>query len=250
LTEALGGGNGGKRDVWEGGGQGLVIAKVTNIKDPDNLNRVMCKPVSTDPEVLETDWCHCLAPYGGNGYGAFMHPNVDDLVVLAYIAGDIQRPLVIGSIWQGAVKAAYTVSDGKNETVSFKSPKGVEMKFELQDGKEKLTLTTPKAAYIKIDDEAESITISDTGGDNSIAMDLKGGKIAIKAKSEFSVTVGSASTTLKSSGDVAIKGGKVEITGSTAVNAKGTQVSVKADSQMALEATGPASLKGAIVKIN
>ena len=49
--------------------------------------------------------------------------------------------------------------------------------------------------------------------------------------------------TVKTSGNIKIDGQQVDIAGKTAVNAK-------ASGQLNLEASGPANLKGAIVKVN
>ena len=77
---------------------GLTLAKVTNIKDEENLNRVKCLPISAKDEE-ETDWCYVMAPMGGKDCGAMFFPQVDDLVVLAYLDDDPHRPLVLGAYW-------------------------------------------------------------------------------------------------------------------------------------------------------
>ena len=53
---------------------GVILAEVTNIKDPDNLNRLKCKPVTADKDVGETDWCFCMAPSGGRVTASFSFP--------------------------------------------------------------------------------------------------------------------------------------------------------------------------------
>ena len=44
---------------------GVDLAKVTNISDPDKLNRVKCKRVTNDPDVGETDWMYVCSPLAG-----------------------------------------------------------------------------------------------------------------------------------------------------------------------------------------
>ena len=77
---------------------GLTLAKVTNIKDEQKLNRVKCLPIGWGDQE-ETDWCYVMAPMGGNDCGAFFFPQVNDLVVLAFLDGDPHRPIVLGDRW-------------------------------------------------------------------------------------------------------------------------------------------------------
>ena len=83
---------------------GLTLATVTNITDPDKLNRVKCLPIENKENQEETDWCYVMAPLGGKECGQFFFPNVDDLVVLASLGGDPHRPMVIGAWWNTEVK--------------------------------------------------------------------------------------------------------------------------------------------------
>ena len=94
---------------------GLTLAVVTNINDPDKLNRVKCLPVENDKEE-ETDWCYVMAPLGGKECGAFFFPNVNDLVVLGYLGGNPHRPMVLGGFWTpaeafGAELEAHSTAD-------------------------------------------------------------------------------------------------------------------------------------------
>ncbi|GHU57912.1 phage tail protein [Clostridia bacterium] len=246
---------------------GISLAKVTNINDPDSLGRIKCKPVSENEDVTETNWCFCMSPFGGNGCGIFFFPNVDDLVMLAYLGGDVHHPVVLGSYWADAVKAPYKVDSGKNETATIKSPKGVEIKFDLQDGKEKLTLTTPSKAVIEIDDENKKITVQGDSADNALLIDWGKGEIELKAKTKLTLSAGDSKITLESSGNasveskskLAMKSLNVEVNADSGfkVASNGT-AELKATGSMKVTATGPANLessavttvKGSLVKIN
>ena len=107
---------------------GLALAVVTNINDEQKLNRVKCLPIENE-NLEETDWCYVMAPLGGKACGQFFFPNVNDLVVLAYLGGDPHRPLVLGAIWNTVVKPPYTIQDGKVYNFSIKTPGGSELLF-------------------------------------------------------------------------------------------------------------------------
>lgn len=236
---------------------GLSLAVVSNINDPDTLGRVRCKPVSEDPDA-ETDWCFCLTPAGGDKYGFFFFPQVDDLVVLAYIGGDVHHPLVLGSFWAGDVQAPYQIEKGKNEISSIKTPKGTEIKFDDSEGKEKLIITTPSGAKIHLDDEAKSLAAQDKNGDNALVIKWEAGEIELKAKTKLSLSAGETKIVLESSGslsgqsakDLKLKSGNVELKGDASVKAEGAAVDVKASGQLTLQASGVNTIKGSLVKIN
>ena len=238
---------------------GLMLATVTNINDPDTLGRIKCKPVSEDEDVAETDWCFCLSPAGGKEYGCFFFPNVDDLVVLAFLNGDVHHPLVIGHYWANETVAPYKIEGGKNEISSIKTPKGVEIKLVDTDKKEKLLLTTPSGAFVQIDDEAKSISFQDKEADNAFTLNWEKGEAELKVKKKITMDAGGkASLTMESSGAITIeatdtltlKGKDVNITANSNFEAEGMSAKVKANGMLTLQASGTAQLKGATVKIN
>ena len=46
---------------------GVALAKVTNIQDPDKLDRVRCQLLTKNPEVKETNWAWVMSFMGGKG---------------------------------------------------------------------------------------------------------------------------------------------------------------------------------------
>lgn len=85
---------------------GLTLAKVTNINDDQKFNRVKCLPIGSE-NAEETDWCYVMTPMGGKECGMFFFPQVNDLVVLAYLDDDPHRPLVLGGYWNNEVLPPY-----------------------------------------------------------------------------------------------------------------------------------------------
>ena len=153
---------------------GLTLAVVTNVSDPDKLNRVKCVPVENDQDE-ETDWCYVMAPMGGKECGQFFFPNVNDLVVLGYLNGDPHRPMVLGAYWNTKVKPPYVIQDGKVYDYTIKMPSGTELHLYDEPGKQKVTLTMPSGTTLIMDDEGKKVALQDKGGENALTMDLQGG---------------------------------------------------------------------------
>jgi uncharacterized protein involved in type VI secretion and phage assembly len=259
LAEALGASEGtGALLRGEARKSGIDMAVVTNIKDPDNLGRVRCKRLSEDPGVAETDWCYCMTPWGGKAYGMFFFPNVGDFVYLAYLGGEITNPVVIGCFWAGETAAPYKIESGKNEVSSIKTPKGIEIKLDDKDGKQKLLLTTPSGAQLQIDDEKKTILLQDKDAGNALTLKWEAGEIALKAKKKLTLAAGDTTISLESSGKIEMKAtsavkaeaANVELKAKSAVKAEGATAEVKATGQLTLQASGMTQLKGAMVKIN
>ena len=237
---------------------GVILAEVTNIKDPDNLNRLKCKPVTADKDVGETDCCFCMAPMGGQGYGQFFFPKVGDLVLLTYLGGDVHHPIVLGSYWANDIKAPYSIKDGVNEIRCIKTPAGIEIKLEDTEKKEKLTLTTPSGAMLQLDDENKSLALQDKNGENKLTILWEKGEITLAAKTKLTLSAGETSLVLESAGNITGKGNKtisftgtdVEHKANSGFTANGSQVEIKSNGLLNVQASGNTTIKGALVQIN
>jgi len=237
---------------------GLTLAKVTNINDPESLGRIKCRPVSQNPDVAETDWCFCMTPSGGNGYGIFFFPNVDDLVILAYLNGEVHHPFVLGRYWAGQTAAQYKIESGKNEIGSIKTPTGIEIKFDDAKEKQKLLVTTPSGSNLLIDDENKTVTARDKDGKNALTIKWGDGEIELKADKKLTLVSGGSTITLQSSGEISIqssssvsvKARDVSVKADSSFNAEAAVSAVKANATLTLQSSGQTAVKGSIVNIN
>lgn len=236
---------------------GLTLAKVTNIKDEENLNRVKCLPIGAKDEE-ETDWCYIMSPMGGKECGAMFFPQVDDLVVLAYLDDDPHRPLVLGAYWNSETTPPLSIQDGKAEDYILRTPKKIEILLHDTENENAMTLTMPSGTEIKIDDKEQSISIKDKDGENALTMDLKGGNVELKAKTKLTLSAGSTTITLESSGNltekadskIASEAANIESKATAKLSMEGAQAEVKASATLDLNGSGVANLKGGLVKIN
>ena len=236
---------------------GLTLAVVTNIKDPESLGRIKCRPVTNDNDIAETDWCFCMTPAGGKGYGLFFFPNVGDLVILLYLNGNVHHPIALGAYWADEVKAPYAINDGKNEVISIKTPTGSEIKFDDVSEKQKITVKTPSGAEILIDDDARVLSVKGNG-DNSLTIKWEAGEIELKAKTKLTLSAGDTSVVLESSGSIEgkasqkinLEAGNIGIKGKMNIKAESPAVSLNSSGTLDLTASGATTVKGSAVQIN
>ena len=115
-----------------------MVAKVTNNQDPDKLGREAHLPLAI------RDRRKCLgtvaSPFTGNGFGWFCLPEVGDDVLVMFERGDVDRPFVVGSLWNAATLPPADNADGKNNLRLFKSRSGHVFSFDDTENSERIAI--------------------------------------------------------------------------------------------------------------
>lgn len=231
---------------------GVTVGIVTNIDDPDKLNRVKVKLLNRDKSDYETDFIRVATPMTGKEWGMFFFPEVGDEVLVAFSNGDIVKPYVMGSLWNQNYKAPVQMNDGKNFIRKIKTKSGHELIFNDEDDKEYIEIKTPKELTINLNDEKEVISIRDKKSNNIVKIDSKNGIIEILAEKKISVKAGNSkieldgnsnSINIESNQSLNLKSQQIVI------DAKGT-LDLKSSGTVNLKAGGPVNVKGAVVKLN
>jgi hypothetical protein len=76
---------------------GIYSAEVISLLDPFMMGRVQVRMKSFDPLDLQA-WARVVTPMAGTLHGAYFVPSVGDEVVIAFEAGDLHAPYIIGSV--------------------------------------------------------------------------------------------------------------------------------------------------------
>ena len=80
--------------------QGVVLGRVTDVEDPENLGRIRVRYEHLKTDV-ESDWAHVLSPFAGAERGLYAMPAPDDVAVVGFMQGDVNAPYVLGFVWNG-----------------------------------------------------------------------------------------------------------------------------------------------------
>lgn len=203
------------------GNHSVVVGVVTNNQDSDEMGRVRVKfPWLAD--VAESNWARIASPMGGQNRGMVFIPEVNDEVLVAFEQGDMNRPYVLGALWNGVDKPPEKNQDGHNNIRKIRSRSGHEIVFDDNDAarKEKLEIHTSAGHKILLDDASgqEKIEIKDKTGNNIIKMDSVQNAISIES-------------TMK-------------------LNIKSQLIEIESQGMMTLKAAGVLTIEGAMVKIN
>ena len=212
----------------------------------------------------------------------FFFPQVDDLVVLAYLDGDPHRPLVLGGFWNTEVKPPLPIQKGKNEDYMIRTPKKIELAMHDKDKEQKLTVTMPSGTVLEIDDKEQRIHVHDKEKKNELLMNLKEGAVTLTAEKTLTLKAGKSQIVLKNDGNIEEKGSdkltesfkNIESTANSSVHIKGSSggvkiegasiegkangqlklqggmASIKSNGMMEVSASGVTTVKGSLLKLN
>ena len=90
------------------------------------------------------EWVRLLAPYTGKDYGTYWVPEIDETVLVGFIGGSLKRPFLLGSLYPSGASLVSENFDKKNVKKRVKTKGGVDIAISDEDGKQSITVTTPK----------------------------------------------------------------------------------------------------------
>ncbi|MCC6388591.1 MAG: VgrG-related protein [Dehalococcoidia bacterium] len=233
-----------------------AIALVTNNNDEEDLGRVKLKyPWLNDS--LETGWVRIASPMAGNGRGLMILPEVNDEVLVVFEHGDLNQPIVVGALWNGAdappLAHADAVDGGNVEQRILKTRAGHTILLKDKSGEEAIHIID-KSTKNKVLIDTASKTITVEAEDKII---LKAKNIDITATETINITgkdiATKANATIKeeatSTFDIKGTGVTVESSAALALKANST-VDLKGQGPVTVESSAITQVKGSLVKLN
>ena len=144
---------------------GVYPALVTDIVDPDALGRVEVKfPwLGTDGEQDVRAWATLCSPYADRDQGLLVLPEVDSQVVVAFEAGNLRRPYVVGSAWNGK-EALPSPPEAANNIRLLRSRADSRIEIDDTAGAEKVSITTASGHQVVLDNSASEVTVRHAAG--------------------------------------------------------------------------------------
>ncbi|CAM3749227.1 phage baseplate assembly protein V [Flavobacterium gelidilacus] len=137
-------------------------AIVTDNNDPAGLGRVQVKFAWQEDN---TPWIRMTNPHAGSGKGMYFIPEIGEEVLVAFEAGNAEKPFVLGTMYNGSESSSYATSGNDNKVIQSRS-----------------------GTKIIMNDAQGSIFIEDPSG-NTWMMDGQG-NISVNAPNDISITAG------------------------------------------------------------
>lgn len=204
--------------------EGVRVATVRQNVDPKGMGRVQLNyPGQSDSETSR--WARVATfmaggdKLGSESWGGYFLPDIGDEVLVAFENSDVDRPVVIGSLWTGLRKPPER-NDGRNAERGIWTKTGMQVLFDETTGAEKLLIRDKAGNTLTLDStlKKEQVALKDVAGDG-IEMS------AIANQESIVVRMGSA-------------GGEVRIE-----HAKGSSIVLKNDGSVSIVSKGNLELK-------
>jgi uncharacterized protein involved in type VI secretion and phage assembly len=223
---------------------GVAVGKVRELRDPLGLGRVKVDfpwlaDDDTDTVVIDSKdrrahsyWARVASLMAGPKRGAYFIPDIDEEVLVAFEHGELDRPVIIGVLWNQEDKPPVTMDDaGRNNIRGIYS-------------------RTNHQIVLDDSDDKSSILIVDNTGKNRILIDTANHRMEIAIQGDL---------TIKASGNIDISADQnITLTANQNVNVKAiadakieatNSVSIKANTRATFEASVETEVKGVVVSI-
>jgi uncharacterized protein involved in type VI secretion and phage assembly len=144
---------------------GVYPAIVSDLVDDESLGRVQVRfPwLGEDGDRDVRAWATLCSPYADDDQGLLVLPEVGSQVVVAFEAGNLRRPYVIGAAWNGR-EALPHPPESSNDIRLLRSRAGSRLEFDDSAGSAKVRLTMASGHKVTLDDAAQEITVEHAFG--------------------------------------------------------------------------------------
>jgi uncharacterized protein involved in type VI secretion and phage assembly len=189
-------------------------------------------------------------------------PNVGDLVLVAFVRGDVNQPVVVGRLYNDEDRPPANKPDEIIQRLPLHAEDTEVIQIELrkQDGdpaREVLISLADKIQVRIVDTEITAqagktrLTISQPGDSDGV-ITVEAGKSKLTIKQDGDVLLESAGAmSLKASGDLSLTASNISLKSDMATKIEaGTEANVKAGTTAKFEASATMDIKGAMVNIN
>ncbi|MFG0885930.1 type VI secretion system Vgr family protein [Vibrio sp. CJQ_6] len=195
-------------------------------------------------------WVRVSQGWAGSQYGMIAIPRIGHEVIVSFLNGDPDQPIVTGRTYHATNTVPYTLPDNKTKTVlrteTHQGQGYNELSFEDQAGSEQIYLHAQKDFDGLIENDHTSVIKHDKHltVENDRFTQIKNNQhLTVGGESRESVT---GNRTLMVEGSLHVK------TGSVWVNESGTEVHIKAGQKVVIEAGSEITVKagGSFVKVD
>lgn len=138
--------------------EGAVVAKVANNVDQEGRGRVQVTFPTISGQTLSA-WARLATPYAGAQRGFHFLPEIGDEVLVLFLDGNPDRPIVVGSMWNGVARPTDNNADGLNAMKTIRSRSGLTVTMNDTPGTSSLELSDGLGSTITLNQATGEIRI-------------------------------------------------------------------------------------------
>jgi type VI secretion system secreted protein VgrG len=214
-------------------------------------------------------WIRVAQIWAGQSWGSIWIPRVGQEVVVDFLNGNPDRPLIVGSVYNANQTVPYGLPDNKTQsTIKSNSSSGGggfnELRFEDKKGSEEVffqaqkdytkkvlnneTVTITQDTTTTVEKGNRSLTVSE--GNNSVTIS-KGNDSLTVSQGNHSITVTAGSSTISAGQSITLKVGSNSVTIDTSgVTVSAATISLTAQTSMTANGGGSMTLQAGEIQIN
>ena len=152
---------------------GVYTGTVTDNHDPAQRGRIkITLPWLTDQDAPEL-WARHAVLSAGPDHGSWFLPEIGAEVLVAFEAGDVSRPYVVGALWNGVDRPPETSDKPDYDTQVLSTSRGTRIVFDENADGGTLRLETAGGQRVQLTDSPEGLIIEDASG-NRIKLEPSG----------------------------------------------------------------------------
>ncbi|GEM_PF-951180 len=224
--------------------EGIVIGTVSANWNEDFPGKIQVEYLLGDTGNTKTEWVPVMTGFGGDSYGSYQLPEVGNTVVIAFEAGNANRPVVLGSLWSQKNPLPGETANENNSKLLWKSKSGYQFLVEEKDrqiswsdpeGENTLIWSTEEKKLTL--DVAETVEIK-FGGEEF--MKLQKGSITVTGplviSAESIKTTTEKTYEVEADGDLSCKGKNITLAPQQKLEVTGSQVEIKPGQSITMKA--------------
>lgn len=144
----------------------------------------------------------------GSDRGLVFLPDKGDQVVVAFVNGQPNMPVVIGSLWSNVAKPPVDNADGKNNVKLIRTRSGHQIRLTDEQGNEAIEISDSSGKNrVLIDAVNNHVSIEAPDGEISLC----GKKITITAEQQLAVSSTNSTVNIEAKGNTTIKGQMIDL---------------------------------------
>lgn len=230
---------------------GPQTAQVVSNKDPEKRDlRVQVQFHWPDlaAKAKPQAWIRVVQPWAGAEHGAQFVPQVGDEVVVEFMNGDPNFPLITGSVYNGKQKVFYPEHAEEKLTTTAIKTRSNELKIDDAKDKEIVEITAKKSFHTFANDQKANIQADD----KQINIQHKEKPINITADSDAITVKATQKTIVVEAGtSITLKVGDNQIVIDTkGITIKGMKSTLDSTAGTTVQSTATTTVKGTMVQIN